>query len=78
MKEYTSLYPHRITPYLYYFSSHLSEFRKLHGDFKVFNQQGLEKLNDVTTKQTMRSTSHHHNDYLNQLMKRRNRLDHFK
>ena len=40
-----------ITPYLHCFICHLHEFRKLHGDFNLFNQQGLEKLNDITSEQ---------------------------
>lgn len=67
-----------ITPYLHCFVSHLHEFRKSYGDFNLFNQQGIEKLNDLTSQQYYRSTNGSHKDYLNQLMKKRNRMDHYK
>jgi hypothetical protein len=41
------------------------------------NQQDIEKLNDITTQQFMRSTNGSHVDYLNQLIKKRNRIDHY-
>ncbi len=81
LDDYVKVYPVKsITPYLHCFVSHLSEFRKLHGNFNIFNQQGIEKLNDITTQQFMRnrSTNGSHVDYLNQLMKKRNRIDHYK
>ena len=79
LDDYVKIYPIKsITPYLHCFVSHLSEFRKLHGDFNLFNQQGIEKLNEITTQQFMRSTNGNHADFLNQLMKKRNRMDHYK
>ena len=61
LDDYVKLYPIKsITPYLHCFVSHLSEFRKLHGDFNLFNQQGIAKLNDITTQQFVRSTNDNH------------------
>ena len=45
-----------ITPYLHCFVCHLHEFRSLHGNFNLFNMQGLEKLNDITSEQVFKST----------------------
>ncbi len=36
---------------------HLHEFVELYGDVNLFNQQGLEKLNDQTTTQFFRGTN---------------------
>lgn len=46
-----------ITPYIHCFVCHMHEFRKLHGNFNLFNQQGLEKLNDITTEQVFRGSN---------------------
>ena len=36
--------------------SHVSEFVSLHGNIVAFTQQGLEKLNDTTTKNYFEAT----------------------
>jgi len=55
------------------FAMHTSEFIKLHGNFVSFMQQGLEKLNDVTTKQYER---YHGLSALKQvLLEKRNRIE---
>ena len=88
IKEYTvkvmdlncKLYGSHMTIYMHCFVSHLPEFREIHGDFNIFNQQGLEKLNDYTTSQYFSSTNKHINDNKNddyrvQIMNLRNRLE---
>ena len=56
--DYTETYMvTTITPYLHCFVCRMHEFRLLHGDFNLFNQQGLEKLNDITTEQIFRGSN---------------------
>ena len=43
--------------YINAFANHVPEFSKLHGSLSKFNQQGLEKLNDLETKEYLRSTN---------------------
>ena len=69
-----------ISPYLHCFVCHLHEFRLLHQDFNLFNQQGLEKLNDLTSEQVFKATNRKRKEtgktsYLQQLMHKRNRID---
>ena len=51
MNLFTSIYQSKdVTPYMQAFAVHTSEFICLHGNIIRFTQQGLEKLNDLTTK----------------------------
>ena len=63
------------TPYVHAFAMHTSEFIRLHGNIVSFTQQGLEKLNDVTTKQYQRATNHHNLSALKQILEKRNRIE---
>ena len=49
---------------------HTSQFIHLHGNIVSFTQQGLEKLNDVTTKYFQRSTNHHDLSSLRQILEK--------
>jgi ubiquinone/menaquinone biosynthesis C-methylase UbiE len=50
VRSFTSVYQKKdVTPYMHAFAMHISEFLKLHGNISMFSQQGLEKLNDITT-----------------------------
>jgi hypothetical protein len=77
--QFVTLYGSSLTPYVHCFVSHSHEFRELHGDFNLFNQQGLEKLNDKTTMDYFRSTNRawfkddHFSNFLVQMMNKRNR-----
>ena len=68
-----------ITPYIHAFVFHLPEFIKIHKNVNLFNMQGLEKLNDFMTRSYHSSTNKHlpEQQYLFQLMKKRNRLEYF-
>ena len=55
------------------FAMHIPEFIHLYGNLAPFSQQGLEKLNDLTTLDYHRGTNHH-KDALQQIIKKRNRL----
>ena len=62
-----------ITPYIHSFVHHFYEFMQLHGDVNLFNEQGLEKLNDLTTSQFYRSTNK--KNFITQLLNLRNRVE---
>ena len=47
---------------------HVGESIQLYGNIAAFNQQVLEKLNDVTTNQYQRSTNHHDQQALEQIL----------
>ena len=64
-----------ITPYVHAFAFHVPEFTERYGSICKFSQQGLEKLNDITTQHYLRSTNHHNTDALKQVMEKRNRLE---
>lgn len=53
---------------------HIPEFISLHGSLAPFSQQGLERLNDVITKDYYRNTNHR-NDALQSLIMKLNRLE---
>ena len=50
VNHFTSIYQCKdVTPYMHCLAMHTSQFLKLHSNLGMFNQQGLEKLNDFTT-----------------------------
>ena len=57
------------------FAMHTSEFICLHGNIIRFTQQGLEKLNDLTTKYFQRSTNHCKLSSLRQILEKRSRIE---
>ena len=64
-----------VTPYMHALAMHVSEFIHLYGNLVAFTQQGLEKLNDITTKQFQRSTNHRDISSLKQILEKRNRIE---
>ena len=64
-----------ITPYVHAFACHIPEFIREFENVCKFNQQGLEKLNDVTTQHYMRASNHREAEALTQVMEKRNRLE---
>ena len=72
--KFTSVYhKSQETPYIHLFVNHLHEFIEIHGDVNSYSQQGLEKLNDITTSQFFRSTNK--KGSLKQILEKRNRLE---
>ena len=71
--------PNHITPYIHSFVFHIPEFIKLHGDVNLFNLQGLEKLNDISTQNYHRSSNKKNDNkqYIKQMIEKRNRLEYF-
>lgn len=64
-----------VTPYMHALVWHVPEFIELYGKISPFTQQGLEKLNDKTTKDFFRSTNQHGLDSLKQIVFKRNRME---
>jgi hypothetical protein len=66
-----------ITPYIHAFTMHTPELLILHKNINLFNVQGLEKLNDITTKIYHKNTNKQKTDkkYLTQLLNKRNRME---
>ena len=74
--KFASLYQTKdVTPYMHAFAMHVPQFLHLHGNISLFTQQGLEKLNDFTTKFYQRSSNHHDNSSLKQVLEKYNRLE---
>ena len=63
-----------VTPYMHTLVYHIPKFISLHGSLARFSQQGLERLNDIITKDYFRSTNHR-NDALQSLMMKLNRIE---
>ena len=66
-----------VTPYVHAMAMHVPQSIELYGNITKFTEQGLEKLNDLTTKHYLRSTYHRDKDMdaLQQLILKRNRLE---
>lgn len=67
-----------VTPYIHAMMNHVPEFMRLHHSIVPFTQQGLEKYNDVMTKQYFRATNHHDSKALTQIMEKQNRLEYLR
>ena len=76
VRLFTSLYQTKdVTPYIHAFAMHIPEFLRLHGNITMFTQQGLEKLNDLSTKYFQRGSNHREDEALRQMLERMNRLE---
>ena len=58
--------------------NYVHEFMLLHGSILAFTQQGLEKYNDIVTKQYFQSSNHRGQQALSQIMEKQNRLEHMR
>ena len=67
-----------VTPYIHAMANHVHEFMTMHGSILPFTQQGLEKYNDVMTKEFFRATCHRNEDALIQIIQKQNRLEHLR
>ena len=63
----------KITPYIHCFVFHMSEFLTITPNLSCFNMQGLEKLNDLTTKYYTKNTNRQPMFCIRQLVEKRNR-----
>lgn len=76
INDFCSIYQTRhVTPYAHALGMHVSEFIHLYGNITKFKEQGLQKLNDLTTTHYMRSTNHKDMGALHQLILKRNRME---
>ena len=65
-----------VTPYMHAMAQHVPEFLQLHkGNIVQFTQQGLEKLNDVSTKIYQRLSNHRDHEALKQMLQKMNRIE---
>ena len=62
-------------PYMHCTMNRVSEFLKTHGSILQFTQQGIEKYNDILTKDFFRSSSHHQESSLLQILQKQNRIE---
>ena len=85
IREYTSVWlalflqtfhTSTVTPYIHVFACHLHEFQELYGNVNLFNQQVVEKLNDIITIDYFRS-SNRSNKCLSQILQKRIRISNF-
>ena len=54
---------------------HVSQFMTLSGAILPFTQQGLEKYNDLVTKDYFRSSSHRVQECWTQILQKQNRIE---
>jgi len=74
--NFIQLYPSKhVTPYMHCMMNHVSEFLKVHGSILQFTQHGIEKYNDILTKDFFRSSSHHQESSLLQILQKQNCLE---
>ena len=75
MKLFIYIYQAKdVTPYMHALFFHVHEFLSLYGNIEYFSQQGLEKYNDVTSKNFFRSTNHRGISAIRQLFLKRKRV----
>ena len=55
---------------------HMGEIIQLHGSVVRFTQQGMKKLNDLTTKHFQRVSNHHESQSLRQILEKGYGLKH--
>ena len=76
LEQFLKLYHTKhVTPYIHALVWHVPEFIQLYGNISPFTQQGLEKLNDKTTKNFFRSTNQRGLDSLKQIVNKSNRME---
>ena len=76
VKNFLKIYQTKdITPYIHAFSMHIPQFLRLYGNIVSFTQQGLEKLNDLTTEYFQSASNHREMESLKQILQKQNRLE---
>lgn len=63
-----------VTPYMHALYAHVPEFVRLYSNISQFNQQGMEKYNDIVSKNYFRSSNHRRIEALKQLMLKKMRI----
>ena len=76
VQMFTQVYPSKhVTPYMHCMMQHVGQFMATSGALLPFTQQGLEKYNDVMTKDYFRSSSHRGQECLTQILQKQNRME---
>ena len=74
-EKFLDLYQRKdTTPYMHSMYFHVPQFLQLYENIAYFNQQGLEKYNDVTSKNYFRSSNHRGFAALKQLLLKKYRV----
>ena len=77
LSKFTEVYPSKhVTPYMHCMMMHVSQFISIHGAILPFTQHGMEKYNDVMTKNYFRASFHRGLDCLTQILDKQNRIEH--
>ena len=63
-----------VTPYMHALCHHIPEFLKVYHNVAYFNQQGIEKYNDIASKDYFRSSNHRGIAALEQLFLKKQRI----
>lgn len=63
-----------VTPYMHALYAHVPEFLQLYTNLEYFTQQGMEKYNDVTSKNFFRSSNHRGVSALQQIFYKKSRV----
>ena len=63
-----------VTPYMHALYAHVPEFLTLHKNLEYFTQQGIEKYNDITSKNFFRSSNHRGVSALEQIFLKKSRV----
>ena len=66
-----------VTPYMHAMYHHVPEFLKLYGNLNMYNQQGMEKYNDIASKDYFRSSNHQGVSAIKQIFLKKQRVQHF-
>ena len=73
VKDFADIYQFKdVMPYMHCLAMHVSQFLVLYGNIAKFNQQGLEKLNDLTTIYFQHASNHREQEALQQILEKRN------
>ena len=73
VQMFTQIYSAKhVTPYMHCMMQHVGEFMSMSGALLSFTQQGLEKYNDMMTKDYFRSSSHKGQECLTQILQKQN------
>lgn len=75
LELYLTVYPAKhVTPYMHALYAHVPEFLSLYNNLEYFTQQGMEKYNDITSKNFFRSSNHRGVSALEQIFLKKNRV----
>ena len=75
LENYLKVYQAKdVTPYIHALYAHVPEFLSLYTNLEYFTQQGMEKYNDITSKNFFRSSNHRGVSALEQIFLKKSRV----